>query len=74
MDGIRELRVAANLNQFETAKKSGLDRTRLSLAECGHVTLRPDEDRVVRAVLLVAIESRAAQLEALLSSREAVAV
>jgi transcriptional regulator with XRE-family HTH domain len=74
MDGIRELRTMANLTQFEVAKKSGLDRTRLSLAECGHVTLSHEEEVAVRKALLDHIESRAAQLRDVLSGKQAAAV
>jgi transcriptional regulator with XRE-family HTH domain len=67
MTAIRELRTLARLTQFEAAKKSGLDRTRLSLAECGHVLLRPDQDAALRKALIEAIEGRASQLKGVLS-------
>ena len=47
---------------------------RLSLAECGQLQLRPYEESAVRKVLLGVIENRAAQLNGVLSRREATAV
>jgi transcriptional regulator with XRE-family HTH domain len=71
---LKQLRGMADLTQFELAQRCGVSRMRLSLAECGQLQLRPDEDRAVRESLLEVIESRAAQIKQLLSSREAVAV
>jgi transcriptional regulator with XRE-family HTH domain len=71
---VRELRTISGLTQLKLAKESGLDRTRLSLAEGGYVVLRPDEEANVRRVLLDHIESRAAQFRSVLSGKEAVAV
>ena len=68
---LRELRRMAYLTQFQLAQRCGVSRMRLSLAECGHLQLRPDEDRALRNVLLRVIESRAAQLKGVLSGREA---
>jgi transcriptional regulator with XRE-family HTH domain len=71
---LKQLRGMADLTQFELAQRCGVSRMRLSLAECGQLQLRPDEDRAVRESLLGVIESRADQIKQLLSSREAVAV
>jgi transcriptional regulator with XRE-family HTH domain len=69
---LKKLRRMADLTQFQLAQRCGVSRMRLSLAECGQLQLRPDEDRAVRNVLLRVIESRAAQLKGVLSGREAV--
>jgi transcriptional regulator with XRE-family HTH domain len=71
---LKQLRGMADLTQFQLAQRCGVSRMRLSLAECGQLQLRPDEDSAVRKVLLGVIESRAAQIERVLSSREPVAV
>jgi transcriptional regulator with XRE-family HTH domain len=71
MSALRELRTLSGLTQIEAAKRSGVDRTRLCLAEGGYVTLRPDEEESLRQVLLNQIESRAAQLTDVLSHRKA---
>jgi transcriptional regulator with XRE-family HTH domain len=71
---LKELRRMADLTQFELAQRCGVSRMRLSLAECGQLQLRQDEDSAVRKVLLGVIESRAAQIKRVLSTREPVAV
>lgn len=68
---LKELRKMASLTQFQLAQRCGISRSRLSPAECGQLQLSPDEDRVVRNVLLHAIESLSAQLEGVLSGHEA---
>ena len=68
---IRELRNMAGLTQFEVAKQSRLGRTRLSLAECGHVELRPKELQDLERTLLGAIRSRMSHFQGLLSGIEA---
>ena len=71
---LKELRRMADLTQFELAQRCGVSRMRLSLAECGQLQLRQDEASAVRKVLLGVIESRAAQIKRVLSTREPVAV
>jgi len=71
---LRELRAMAGFTQFDVARRSGVDRSKLSLAENGHVDLRPEEIVAIRKVLLERIESRAAELKGVLSGKEAVAV
>ncbi len=70
----KTLRKMANLTQFELAQRCGVSRMRLSLAECGQLELRPEEEVAVRRMLVGAIKSRAAQLTNVLSGTEAVAV
>jgi transcriptional regulator with XRE-family HTH domain len=71
---LRELRIMAGLTQCDVAKETGLDRSKLSLAENQYVELRPEEKAAVRTVLLKQIETRATQLRRVLSDREAVVV
>jgi transcriptional regulator with XRE-family HTH domain len=71
---LKNLRRMAGLTQCDVAKESGVDRSRLSLAENRYVELDPDEYAIVRKILLERIESRATELRSLLSEREAVAV
>jgi transcriptional regulator with XRE-family HTH domain len=71
---LKELRRMADLTQFQLAQRCGVSRMRLSLAECGQLELHANEESAVRQVLLGVIESRAAQLNGVLSRRETVAV
>lgn len=71
---LKKLRKMADLTQFQLAQRCEVSRMRLSLAECEQLELRPDEDRAVRKVLLGVIESRAAQLNGVLSRPEVVGV
>lgn len=71
---LKELRRMADLTQFELAQRCGVSRMRLSLAECGQLELNANEDIALRKTLLGVIEHRAAQLNGVLSHRQAVAV
>jgi transcriptional regulator with XRE-family HTH domain len=71
--GLRDLRLMAGLTQCDVAKETGVDRSKLSLAENQYVELRPEEQAAVRRVLLERIENRSAQLKGVLSGMEAVA-
>jgi transcriptional regulator with XRE-family HTH domain len=71
---LRQLRKMADLTQWELAQRCGVSRMRLSLAECGQVELRPEEETNVRSVLLELIRTRAAQLRGVLSDKAAIAV
>lgn len=63
---LREMRAMSGLSQPELSRRSGVGRTRLSLAENGHVRLAADEIEAVDAVLRASIQSRAqAFIEAL---------
>jgi hypothetical protein len=52
---VREMRKLAGVSQHRISAISGVGRVRISLAECGHVALRPEElssvMRSLRAVL-----------------------
>lgn len=49
---LRQMRIAAGKSQFQISRETGIERTRLSLAENGHVELRAEElaklDEVLR--------------------------
>lgn len=71
---LKGLRLLAGLTQCAVAKEAGMDRVKLSLAENQYLELRSEEQAAVRKVLLERIENRAAQLNEVLSRREAVVV
>jgi hypothetical protein len=69
---LKELRKLSGLTQFQLSQRCAkVSRMRLSLSECGQLTLHPEEQEELRAVLLEIIASRNAQLNRLLSSQEA---
>lgn len=72
MKELRRLRELAGLTQFDVSKKSGVERSRLSTAECGHVTLTVQEQQIVRRILMRAIEDRQTKLQAVLEKPETV--
>jgi transcriptional regulator with XRE-family HTH domain len=63
---IRKWRELLGWTQLDLSKATDLDRSRLSLAENGHVMLRPDELRLINEAVRLGTEQRFAQLEALL--------
>jgi transcriptional regulator with XRE-family HTH domain len=71
---LKQLRRMAGLTQFELSQRCNtVSRMRLSLAECGQLKLRPEEECTIRELLLELMASRAAQIKRVLS-QEAVAV
>jgi len=72
MEGVLlSLRELSGLSQFTVARKSGVPRVRLSLAETGQLRLSVEEEERIRTVLLRAIEARALQLQAALAESRA---
>ena len=67
MRNIRKSREVAGLSQFAVAKRTGIPRMRLSLAECGEIQLRPDELKSICEVLREEIQRQAARLKNALS-------
>jgi len=65
------LRELSGLSQFTLARKSGIARVRLSLAETGQLELSAEEENRLRTVLLRTIEARALQLQAALAESRA---
>lgn len=64
MQKLKRLRELAGLTQVDLAKRSGVDRARLSMAECGHVVLSSREKELVRSILLRALEGHSVKLRA----------
>ena len=63
---IRELRLLLGWTQFDLSRATDIDRSKLSLAENGHVALRADELQLIEEAVRLGAEKRSAQLEALL--------
>lgn len=59
---LREMRVLLGMSQFSVARQSGVERTRLSLFENGHVELEPEQLAHIRQVLEKAAADRASTL------------
>jgi transcriptional regulator with XRE-family HTH domain len=64
---IKELRTLADFSQYKLAKKTGIDRTRLSLLENEHVAPSPEEQATIERVLLAEIERRATEFRAVVA-------
>ena len=73
MQDLKQLRETSGLSQFAAANRAGLDRTRLSLAENGHIKLNENEERAIRGVLVEAMQRRARHLEDVLANAHAAA-
>ena len=65
--GLRDLRETAGITQIKTARHARIDRSRLSLAESGDVTLTAEEEARVRSVLRRALAKRAEKVSAALA-------
>jgi DNA-binding XRE family transcriptional regulator len=57
------MREMSGLTQWQVARRSGVDRSTISLAEGGDIKLRPEQETSVRKVLLEEIESKAKELQ-----------
>ena len=64
MKDLREMRELAGITQFSLSRRSGVSRTRLSLAECGEVELNETEKRKITTFLLAAIQLQHARAAA----------
>jgi hypothetical protein len=67
---LRELRQMADATQFDVERVTGLNRARLSCAECEHIQLREWEYSAVERTLLEMIRQRAAQFAGLLETTD----
>jgi len=67
MKDLREMRELAGITQFSLSRRSGVSRTRLSLAECGEVELNETEKRKITTFLLAAIQLQHARAESVLA-------
>jgi hypothetical protein len=56
---IRELRRMARLTQIELAHLTGINRVKLSFAECHYVTLTAQEEASIRKAITEAVDSHA---------------
>lgn len=68
---LQKLREMAGLGQFEVAREVGLDRSRLSLIENGHVEATPDELVAVMKVIRAAHRKLVQEFERIAGSAEA---
>jgi len=69
MKRLRKMREASGLSQIALARRAGVSRMRLQLAEAGEITLRPEEIEVVNRALREVIERRASALRGLLAEQ-----
>lgn len=70
---LRRLRLLAGQSQFELAREAGVDRTRISLCENGHVFVSPDEGKRLARAVLSAMQRKMAQVEAAVAEIEVAA-
>jgi transcriptional regulator with XRE-family HTH domain len=64
--GIKRLREVAGLSQWSAARRTGIPRMRLSLAESGQLALNPEEEAALRQVLRESIQAQQARLNEVL--------
>lgn len=70
MRDLRSLRELAGWTQTRLARVSGMNRAKVSLAECQEIELTTDEEATVRRVLMSAIRERSTHLRAVLENYE----
>jgi hypothetical protein len=68
MNDLRGLRRMAGWTQLRTANASGINRAKLSQAECREIKLSEEEGAAVRRVLIAAIRDRAATIDTVLEN------
>jgi transcriptional regulator with XRE-family HTH domain len=71
MRSLKEVRKIAGWTQNRLSRASGINRAKLSQAECGEVELTAAEESVLRRVLLQAIRDRADRIEGVLADASA---
>lgn len=71
---LKEMRLMCGLSQYQLSIIAAIPRNRISLAECGYLVLRAEEQSSIHQALLKITERKAAQLNGLLSNREPLAV
>ena len=74
MKDLRELRHMIGFTQFRLAGRSGVNRTRLSLAESGDVGLTSQEEQKLRKILHQELRRQAAAINQALSQEQQVEV
>lgn len=65
---LRSLRLSADASQGLLSKESGVNRQRLSYAECGYVALTDAEMRAIHDALRRIVERRMSEYEAVLQA------
>jgi transcriptional regulator with XRE-family HTH domain len=70
MDEVKNKRELVGLSQIALARRAGISRMRLQLAEAGELTLRPEEAEALNRSLREAIECRASTLRSALVGQE----
>lgn len=68
MKGLRDLRRAGGLTQWDVARATGIDRSRVSLIETGCVQARPEEEQAIRDALQGAMRARLTTIQRALAS------
>jgi|HubBroStandDraft_2_1064218.scaffolds.fasta_scaffold531106_1 transcriptional regulator with XRE-family HTH domain len=68
MANLKEMRELAGITQFSLARRSGVSRMRLSLAECGDMELTLEEAKNIHVVLLAAIQLQHARAASVLAN------
>ena len=58
---IRDLRKQADLTQYELSRLAGIDRTRVCLAESGHVQLRAEEITAIQHAVVSELQRKATE-------------
>jgi transcriptional regulator with XRE-family HTH domain len=58
---LRKLRKLSGVTQYQLARLSGVERTRLSLAENGHIQLGTSEYKAIHAAILSAFKRKITQ-------------
>jgi transcriptional regulator with XRE-family HTH domain len=66
---IRRVRLLLGWTQYDLSKATGIDRSKLSLAENGHLELCPAETHLVALSLTTAIEERCREFMSMLRGR-----
>jgi len=60
----------AGWTQNRASRASGVHRSKLSMAECGEISLSTNEEAAVVRVLLTAIREKEGQIQGVLASAE----
>ena len=63
MENLRKARELVRLSQIALARRAGVSRMRLQLAEAGEIVLRPDEVAVLNRALRDVLVERTARVE-----------